>query len=257
MAVVGARSLTRPHAPFPLPRLIAHRGALLRAPENTLPSLREAARLGAAWVEFDVQRSRDGRLFLLHDDTLDRTTDGRGLAAARAWDELAGLDAGAWFAPAFAGTRLATLEQALALCAELGLGANVELKAAGGNDAEVGRDVARAVARSWPARLPPPLLSSFSDAALAAARAAEPALRRGLCVEAVPPDWWTRMEALDARSLHPDQSRLTRPVVAAVRLRQVPLLAWTVNSAPRAAVLRSWGVDGFFTDRVDLLRAAT
>ena len=241
----------------PLPRLLAHRGALRLAPENTLASLRAAAGVGAEWVEFDVQRSSDGRLFLLHDETLDRTTDGRGPATARAWRELEVLDAGSWFAPAFAGERLPTLEQAVALCAELRLGANVEIKCAGGNDATLGHEVARAVARLWPARLAPPLLSSFSDAALAAARAAEPGLRRGLCVEAVPDDWVARMEAAGAGSLHVDQARLSRPQAARVRARQVPLLAYTVNSAARAAVLRSWGVDGFFTDRIDLLRTAT
>ena len=114
----------------PLPRLLAHRGALLHAPENTLASLRAAARLGAGWVEFDVQRSRDGRLFLLHDEELARTTDGRGLAAARAWDELAALDAGRWFDAGFAGERLPTLEQVVALCEELHLGANMEIKPA-------------------------------------------------------------------------------------------------------------------------------
>lgn len=208
-------------------------------------------------MEFDLQRTRDGRLFLLHDDTLERTTDGAGLAAARAWDELSRLDAGAWFAPRFAGERLPTLEQVVALCAELRLGANVELKAAGGNDETLGREAARAVARLWPAHLPPPLLSSFSDAALAAARAAEPGLRRGLCVEAVPPDWFARLQAVGAGSLHVEAARLTRPLAATVRYRQVPLLAWTVNSAARAAVLRSWGVDGVFTDRIERLRAAT
>jgi glycerophosphoryl diester phosphodiesterase len=241
----------------PLPRLIAHRGALLHAPENTLPSFEAAARLGATWVEFDVQRSRDGRLFLLHDETLERTTDGRGLATSKDWSELAALDAGAHFDARFAGTRLPTLEEVLEACARLGLGANIEIKPAAGNDEVLGREVAQAVARLWSARLPPPLLSSFSDAALRAAREAEPELRRGLCVEALPADWWSRMRAAEATSLHPDQSRLTRPLAASVKARQIPLLAWTVNTAPRAAVLRSWGVDGFFTDRVQILRAST
>jgi glycerophosphoryl diester phosphodiesterase len=241
----------------PLPRLLGHRGALLHAPENTLPSLQAAARLGAEWVEFDVQRSRDGVLFLLHDDTLERTTDGRGLATARTWTELSALDAGARFGAAFAGTRLPTLEQAIACCEALGLGANVEIKCASGNDEALGREIAECVARRWPARLPPPLLSSFSDAALHAARAAQPELRRGLCVESLPADWWTRLRATGAVSLHPDQSRLTRPLAASVKARQIPVLAWTVNTAPRAAVLKSWGIDGFFTDRVEILRRAT
>src|SRR5579859_520454 len=93
-----------------LPAVIGHRGAAASAPENTLAGLRRAHALGASWVEFDVQLSRDARCILLHDDTIDRTTSGRGKAAAMELDALRRVDAGAWFSPEFTGERIPTLE---------------------------------------------------------------------------------------------------------------------------------------------------
>ncbi len=74
-----------------LPQVIGHRGAALAAPENTLESFREAAAQGAKWVEFDVGLSADGQCFVLHDDTLDRTTNGKGRRMQKAWPSSAPL----------------------------------------------------------------------------------------------------------------------------------------------------------------------
>ncbi|MBL9128066.1 MAG: glycerophosphodiester phosphodiesterase family protein, partial [Verrucomicrobiales bacterium] len=87
-----------------------HRGAGRYAPENTAPAFAKAARLGADFVEFDVRTTHDGGLFLLHDDRLDRTTNGKGPIARHAAAEVATLDAGAWFGSAFRGTPLPTLD---------------------------------------------------------------------------------------------------------------------------------------------------
>ena len=122
-----------------LPRVIGHRGAAAVAPENTLASLRRAKELGAGWVEFDVKLTRDGAAVLIHDERLERTTDGRGEVARTTLAELRKLDAGAWFDPAFAGERVPTLGDALALCGELGLGINVEVKPCPGREAETAR----------------------------------------------------------------------------------------------------------------------
>ena len=111
-----------------LPRVIGHRGAAAAAPENTLVSLQKAKELGASWVEFDVKLTRDGVPILMHDERLERTTDGRGEVALTTLNDLQKLDAGGWFGPAFRGEPVPTLEAALALCAELGLGINVEIK---------------------------------------------------------------------------------------------------------------------------------
>ncbi|HET6220602.1 MAG TPA: glycerophosphodiester phosphodiesterase family protein, partial [Dongiaceae bacterium] len=106
---------------FDLPRVIGHRGAAAYAPENTLEGLREAARRGAGWVEFDAKLTGDGVVVLMHDDTLDRTTDGTGPVAETSYAEISHLDAGAWFGPAWRGARVPTLADALALLVELDL----------------------------------------------------------------------------------------------------------------------------------------
>ncbi len=252
----GEQGPSRPEprtTPIRLPRVIAHRGAAAFAPENTLASLSRAAELGARWVEFDVKLSRDGHLFLLHDDTLDRTTNGRGPAAAAAWEQLAALDAGSWFGPQFAGERIPELHDVFALLDRLGLGANVEIKPCPGREADTGAAVAQATLRLWPARLPVPLLSSFSGEALDAARRVAPHLPRGLCFESLPGDWAARMRRHGCASLHCDHVPLGADDVAAIHAVGVPLAVYTVNDPARARQLLGWGVDGVFTDRLDLL----
>ena len=112
----------------PRPLVLGHRGSAGLAPENTLAGIRAAARAGADGIEFDVQLSRDGVPVLIHDETLDRTTDGRGPVAARTRSELKRLDAGVWFGPGFRRERIPTLEEALRLAKRLGLRCYVELK---------------------------------------------------------------------------------------------------------------------------------
>src|SRR5690606_29353427 len=96
--------------------------------ENTLAGFRKAAALGVRWIEFDVRLSADGECVLLHDDTLDRTTNGRGRADLLSLSELRRLDAGSWFGAEFVGERIPTLDETIRLCSELGLAANVEVK---------------------------------------------------------------------------------------------------------------------------------
>src|SRR4030095_13565486 len=94
-----------------IPRIIGHRGAAKAAPENTLESLREAKRQGATWVEVDAKLTADNQIILLHDDLVNRTTSGEGPAAQKTLAEIRALDAGSWFAPAFEGAKVPTLEE--------------------------------------------------------------------------------------------------------------------------------------------------
>jgi glycerophosphoryl diester phosphodiesterase len=233
------------------PRVIGHRGAALSAPENTLAGFCMAAALHVRCVEFDVRLTRDGRCILLHDDTLDRTTSGHGPAAAMSFDEIRHCDAGSWFGPDFAGQRVPSLEETIELLGRLELGAVIELKPAPGAEAATGRAAAALVAERWPASLPPPLLSSFKPAALAAAREAAPQLERALLVSAVPRDWQRQIEELDCAMLHADQRKLDRAIVAALVEAGLPVFAYTVNLAERAKELFSWGVGAVFSDCPD------
>ena len=94
---------------------VAHRGASREAPENTVAAFRLALDAGAPAVEGDVQRTRDGRLVVIHDQTVERTTDGRGAVGSFLFEDLRRLDAGRWFAPEFAGERVPSLDEVLDL----------------------------------------------------------------------------------------------------------------------------------------------
>jgi len=111
----------------PRAQCVAHRGDKKSAPENTVPAFVSAAKKGARMIEFDVQLSRDGELVLMHDATVDRTTNGHGKVSDLNFAELRALDAGARFAPQFAGTRIPTLREALTAIPR-GILLNVHLK---------------------------------------------------------------------------------------------------------------------------------
>ncbi|WP_207004855.1 glycerophosphodiester phosphodiesterase [Trinickia mobilis] len=237
------------------PRVVAHRGGGTLAPENTLAAIDTGARLGLKMIEFDAKLSADNVVFLLHDDTVNRTSNGRGAAAKLRYDEIAALDAGSWRDARFAGERMPTLEQVAARCAALGLAANVEIKPCALRDVQTGRLVAEEAARLWSASAMPPLLSSFSYGALAAARDAAPELPRGLLFDAVPAHWRAQTDALECVSLHANHRELNGRLVAQIKASGLFILAYTVNDPERARLLGDWGVDSICTDRIDLIGA--
>jgi glycerophosphoryl diester phosphodiesterase len=239
---------------WPYPRICAHRGGGTLAPENTLAGLRMGASLGHTMVEFDAKLSADDVVFLLHDDTVERTSNGYGLAARLRYDELAVLDAGSWYDTRFAGERMPTLAQVAACCQEEGLAANVEIKPCPQRDVATGRLVAQEAARLWRGATPAPLLSSFSFEALAAASEAAPELPRGLLFERVPADWREQTADLECVSLHASHRHLDEALVGRIKSAGLRLLVYTVNDLERARLLAQWGVDTICTDRIDLIR---
>jgi glycerophosphoryl diester phosphodiesterase len=236
-----------------LPPVIGHRGAAGCAPENTLASLRKAKELDCRWVEFDVRLTIDRKPVLLHDDRLERTTDGRGKASALPLTAVRRHDAGRRFGPAFAGEPVPTLEEAVMLLAELGLGANVELKAARGRETSTATVVVDLLARMWPADWSKLLISSFHLTALAAAGTRAPGIARGVLFQAIPKNWQAIAERLGCAAIHADHQRLSPPIVAEIRRAGYPLLAYTVNDPERARTLFDWGVTSVFTDVPQLL----
>ncbi len=242
-------------ASCPFPRWIAHRGAGRLAPENTLAAFAEGARRGHRMVECDVQLSADGVAFLLHDATLDRTTDGHGPATVRPWAELAALDAGAWHSPAHRGERLPTLAQAARWSLSAGVRLNLEIKPPVGQGDATGRTVAQQARQLWADhREAWPLLTSFDPQALAGAQAVAPALPRGLLVDPWWPGVWDTLSALEACALVAEASLWTAGRVQQTHALGWHALAYTVNDAARAQALRRWGVDSLITDRVDRFR---
>lgn len=243
-------------APSFRPPVIGHRGAAALAPENTLAGLAAARAAGCRWVEFDVKLSRDGVPVLMHDDRLERTTDGRGPVRDLDAAPLAQLDAGSRFAPRFAGEPVPTLAQAIERLAELDLEANIEIKPCPGRERETGEIVAREVLRLWPADRPAPLFSSFSEIALEAAAAVAPMIPRGLLRRRPGSDWADRMQALGCVTLHLRHDGATPSELSRMRELGVAVMLYTVNEPARARFLLEAGAAAVFTDVPDLVLEA-
>ncbi len=245
-------SLDMPVARWPYPRLIAHRGGGSLAPENTLAAIRTGHARGFKAVEFDVALSADDTAVLMHDDTVDRTTNGHGQLDRIGAAALAQLDAGAWHGAAFKGEPVATFAAAAALCVELGLWANVEIKPVSGHEADTGRIAASLARDIWRGAPLAPLLSSFQPQALAAAREAAAELPRALLFDAVPGDWRAQLDSLACVALHCNAATLNSDTAAEIVAAGYGLAVWTVNDRHQAERLFAMGVDAIFTDRLDL-----
>ncbi|AZG14186.1 glycerophosphodiester phosphodiesterase [Cupriavidus pauculus] len=236
---------------WPYPRHIAHRGAGKLAPENTLAAFRHGASFGYRMFEFDVKLSGDGKAVLMHDATLDRTSSGRGRVDALTLGELAQLDAGSWHGAAFAGEPIPTLAAVARYTQANGFLVNIEIKPVPGAETRTGAAVALDALSLWQGATVPPLLSSFSEAALEAARLAAPGLPRALLLDKLPADWLDRLRRLDCVALDANHRELNARVIADAHAAGFKVLSYTVNDPARAQDLLAWGLDGLITDAVD------
>lgn len=244
---------------WPYPRWIAHRGAGKLAPENTLAAFRLGAEYGYRMFECDAKLSADGVLFLLHDATLERTTNGHGTAGDLAMGALAQLDAGGWHSRRYAGEAIPTLEALARFCLANGYHLNVEIKPTPGQEEATGRAMGELLARIWPATAVPPLLTSFKPAALADARATAPRLPRGLLVDALAADGADIATArqLDCQAMVLNHALWDAALVAQVHGAGMRALSYTPNDEWATRRLIDLGTDGIITDRVDLFGPAT
>ncbi|WP_322998173.1 glycerophosphodiester phosphodiesterase [Castellaniella sp.] len=244
--------MTTPHPAWSWPAFIAHRGGGRLAPENTLAAMRTGVAHGFRMAEYDVKLSQDGVPFLLHDDDIDRTSDGHGLASALDWKALADHDFGAWHSRDFTGEPAPTLLSVARYTQACVMHSNIEIKPTTGYEHDTGIAVARAAARLWAGAVLPPLLSSFSETALEAARTAAPELPRALLIEGpVPSDWRARQTGLGCIGLNIDTAYADRAVVRDILDQGATLSIWTVNDPDRARELLSWGCHAVFTDALD------
>jgi glycerophosphoryl diester phosphodiesterase len=220
-----------PRAPRPL--ILGHRGAPRGAPENTLRAFRLALEEGADGVELDVQPSADGVPVVLHDDTLDRTTDLSGDVATLSWERIAQARAG--------GEPVPRLEEVVAWAAESGAFLNVELKRPGAEAAAV-EAVARAGLRERT------VFSSFLAASVAEVLRLDPAAacyllsdgRAGLALAAA--------RQLGASGVCLGARRATPAALAEFRRAGVPMIVWTVDRPYRIRGLLAEGVRGIITN---------
>jgi len=241
------------------PNFLAHRGGGKLAPENTIAALQCGLTHGFHAVEFDVMLSRDGVPVIMHDSYLGRTVAGSGNVFDYDAAELVAMDAGSWFGAQFAAQTVPLFTQYVDFCKANGIWMNIEIKPAPGFEADTGRVVAaltRAlfgleIARDEPGLLP--LLSSFSQVALAAAMQAAPDLPRALLLDQLPPDWEAQARALQAVAIHTNHKHLTAELAGQIKRAGFGLFCYTVNDPARARQIIGWGVDAMCTDRIELI----
>ncbi|EJE52670.1 glycerophosphoryl diester phosphodiesterase [Acidovorax sp. CF316] len=244
-------------AVWPYPRWIAHRGAGKLAPENTLAAFRLGAQHGYRMFECDAKLSRDGVPFLMHDATLQRTTNGRGTGGDLDWSALSQLDAGGWHSRAHAGEPLPTLEALARYCIANAYFLNIEIKPTPGQDDATGRVVAETAARLWQDQAVPPLLSSFQPVALASARATAPQLPRALLVDVHRQGFVDEAHGLGCVAIVCNHALWDAALVATVHGQGMRALSYTVNDPWAVQRLIALGTDGIITDRVDLFSPAS
>jgi glycerophosphoryl diester phosphodiesterase len=201
--------------------------------------------------ECDAKLSADGEVFLLHDDTLQRTSNGHGTAGDLPWSALSQLDAGAWHSRAYAGEPLPTLAAVSRWCIANGLLLNIEIKPTPGLERSTGEAVGRLAQRLWANAAAPPLLTSFRPDSLAGARATAEHLPRGLLLDSLWPGYLRMAEQLGCVAIVCNHALWDAALVKQVRAAGMRQLSYTVNDERAAQRLIELGTDGIITDAVD------
>jgi glycerophosphoryl diester phosphodiesterase len=233
------------------PWVIAHRGASGHAPENTFAAFQRAVELGGTFIETDLHVTRDGRFVAIHDDTVERTTNGSGDVCNFTLDELREVDAGMWFDRAFMGERIPTLEEILEFSREHDVVFYLELKYA----AVWGMDHALVAALQKAQSAPRTIVISFDPATLTPLRRLDPSIMTGLLVEDAKPDSIQAAIDLGARQLCPRVSSVTPELVEKAHRADLQVVTWTANTLADMRAMMAAGVDGIMTDFPDRLRA--
>ncbi len=249
------------------PLILGHRGAAAVAPENTICAFRRARELGADGVELDVTMTRDAVPVVIHDDTVDRTTNGHGAVRKLTVLEIKQLDAGAWKGKQFRGETIPTLAEVFdaladwlnpvaASRARRGI-INVELKSATPGSDGLEREVVNLVVqKNLEDRV---LLSSFNPFTLMRVKALNPQLKRGLLYAPDLPAYlshaWLRPLAAPY-ALHPQHSMVNARLMKWARAKQYPINTWTVDEPGEAKRVASLGVAMLISNRPEAMRRA-
>lgn len=232
---------------------LAHRGFSANYPENTMAAFRAAVDAGCDGLELDVHLSADGEVVVLHDDTLERTTDGFGPVSARSLAELQALDAGSWMSPRFAGEHIPHLDEVLALAAETGILLNIEIKNTGEYNAPlVEKVLAMVQERNLESQV---LLSSFHCGTVEAAAKLDPKIVSALLYSNPLIRAISLCRKGGMRAVHPAYQLLFyNPLLLRLcRAKGLMVNVWTVNLPEDMRRLIRMGVDGIITNYPDLL----
>jgi len=233
-----------------MPLRIGHRGAAGTHPENTLASIRRAMELGADGAEFDIHRTRDGHLVVIHDAFLNRTTNGTGLIMEKTLAEIKALDAGSWKGQEFAGEPVPTLQELIRETPN-DFGLFLELKAGSIRYPGIEEDVLRVLTQEGARERTQ--ISSFDHKALRKFHELDPGIELGMLFAENLLDPVGMARAIGAQALHPAWEWVTPDLVETAHRAGLKVNAWTANLPLAIAMMKQCGVDGIMSDYPDRL----
>lgn len=231
-----------------LGRLIGHRGVAGLAPENTLESFALAHHYGLQSVEFDVTLSADGVAFVIHDDSLERTTNGRGKVAMASADYLKSLDAGSWFSDEYHHSRIPTLRETLRWLRQHKMTANIEIKPSPGRIHDTVQVVLSELDELWPSNRALPLISSFEPDVLRLCRTLEPKIPIGFLLHTWQPAEIDFAQSLNCLSINLHYLIASASRIQALHQQGFAVYSYTVNLQFLISKLFAAGIDGVFSD---------
>jgi glycerophosphoryl diester phosphodiesterase len=234
--------------------VVGHRGAMGHCPENTLVSFERGLELGADWIEMDVHLSRDGELVVIHDETVDRTTNGSGLVQERTLAELKELDAGSWFGAAYVGQRIPTLGEVLDWARVRGAILDIEIKNAPIYYAGIEETVVHTLDRYG--MTDQAIVISFDHRAVQRVRALNSRIVTGVLYACRPADGGIELaRSAGADALLPHYAYVTRDDVRAAHDAGLFVAPWTSSEPNVLKGLVAAGVDAIGTNHPDVLKA--
>ncbi|WP_068773585.1 glycerophosphodiester phosphodiesterase [Paenibacillus sp. FJAT-26967] len=234
------------------PLNIAHRGASGEAPENTLAAFKLGLEQGCGAYELDVHLSKDGQIVVIHDATIDRTTNGTGAVNEMTVEELKAFDAGSWFSETYTGERLPLLEEVFAMTPE-DIIINIEIK--GSYNKQLEPILVELLRKTN--RVDTVVISSFDWKSLQLIKELEPQIKVGLLYNLRLQHHEKLAEAAgtDIFSLHPNGAKLDPEDIQHAQAANLEVYVWTVNTEEQMALALKSGADGIITDYPGRLQA--
>lgn len=235
-----------------IPEVIAHRGFSGKAPENTLAAFRMAAGLDIDGIEFDVQLTRDNRVVVIHDETLERTTNGKGFVKDHTYDQLKELDAGSWFSKEFEGERIPLLEEVLKFVRGYGFFINIELKTSIFEYQGIEKLVLDSIKGFGMEKRV--IISSFNHYSLKRFRELDKKVKTAVLCGGILYEPLEYLRSIGACAIHTHLYNVNESLVSYSKQDNISLRCYTANDEQEMLRLIKLGVNGIFTDYPDLLR---